>query len=184
MIPWRFSLSLLAGLLLFGAFPLCAAPRVHHPKRKAPAHHLTHHAAHHSVHHADKHPARHYRHPRYGHARSSRHHHRTTLPAGPSSNRIEQIQGALARAGYYKSDASGRWDGDTVAAMKHFQEDQGLSPTGKIDALTLQKLGLGSDTAGLSAPHPPPPAPISTSANRAPAPSPAPSVSRGPSPNH
>jgi len=38
--------------------------------------------------------------------------------------------------------------------MKKFQENQGLNPTGKIDAVTLVKLGLGSDTAGKGAPIP------------------------------
>jgi hypothetical protein len=40
--------------------------------------------------------------------------------------------------------------------MKKFQSEHGLLPTGKFDALTLQKLGLGSETAGLGAPTPPP----------------------------
>ena len=39
-------------------------------------------------------------------------------------------------------------------AMKNYQDKNGLNPTGKIDALTLQKLGLGSDTAGKGAPVP------------------------------
>jgi hypothetical protein len=30
-----------------------------------------------------------------------------------------------------------------------------LNPSGKLDALTLQKLGLGSQTAGVAAPMPP-----------------------------
>jgi murein L,D-transpeptidase YcbB/YkuD len=155
MIPWRSFLSLLAALVLFGSFPLFAAPHLNQA-RKASAHRASHRTresrarSHHS---------------RYRRAYYSRHRHRAVLPVGPSSDRIEQIQGALARAGYYKADASGKWDGDTVEAMKHFQENQGLSPTGKIDALTLQKLGLGSDTAGLGAPHPPPPAPVSVSSN-------------------
>jgi hypothetical protein len=38
--------------------------------------------------------------------------------------------------------------------MKKFQENRGLNPTGKIDAGTLNKLGLGSDTAGKGAPIP------------------------------
>jgi len=29
-------------------------------------------------------------------------------------------------------------------------------PTGKLDALTLEKLGLGSETAGVATPTPPP----------------------------
>jgi hypothetical protein len=38
--------------------------------------------------------------------------------------------------------------------MKRFQTAQNLPPTGKIDALTLQRLGLGSDVAGKGAPTP------------------------------
>jgi hypothetical protein len=40
--------------------------------------------------------------------------------------------------------------------MKKFQASHGLNPTGKMDALTLQKLGLGSGTAGMGVPTPPP----------------------------
>jgi hypothetical protein len=39
--------------------------------------------------------------------------------------------------------------------MKKFQAGHGLNPSGKLDALTLQKLGLGSQTAGVAAPMPP-----------------------------
>ncbi len=38
--------------------------------------------------------------------------------------------------------------------MKKYQDKNGLNATGKIDALTLQKLGLGSETAGKGAPVP------------------------------
>jgi hypothetical protein len=40
--------------------------------------------------------------------------------------------------------------------LSKFQVANGLAPTGKLDALTLQKLGLGSETAGLAPPTPPP----------------------------
>jgi peptidoglycan hydrolase-like protein with peptidoglycan-binding domain len=73
----------------------------------------------------------------------------------PTTDRIQEIQGALAREGYYKGDASGKWDADTQDAMRHFQEEHDLTGTGKIDAPSLQKLGLGSDIAGVSAPRPP-----------------------------
>ncbi|HEX4003225.1 MAG TPA: peptidoglycan-binding domain-containing protein [Candidatus Acidoferrales bacterium] len=79
---------------------------------------------------------------------------RMRLPAAPSSDRITQIQSALARGGYYKGEANGKWDSDTVAAMQKFQSANGLDSTGKLDAPTLQKLGLGSDIAGVSAPKP------------------------------
>jgi hypothetical protein len=39
-------------------------------------------------------------------------------------------------------------------AMKKYQDKSGLSSTGKIDAVSPNKLGLGSDTAGKGAPVP------------------------------
>lgn len=79
---------------------------------------------------------------------------RSRMPVGPSADRIEQIQQALARGGFYQGDPSGRWDTDTVEAMKDFQQAHGLPTTGKIDASSLQQLGLGSDIAGLAPPQP------------------------------
>jgi hypothetical protein len=38
--------------------------------------------------------------------------------------------------------------------MKNFQTSKGLTPTGKLGALSLQSLGLGSEVAGKSAPLP------------------------------
>lgn len=37
--------------------------------------------------------------------------------------------------------------------MKNFQQANGLNATGKLDALSLQKLGLGSSSAGLAPPR-------------------------------
>jgi len=76
--------------------------------------------------------------------------------AAPTSDRISEIQEALANRGVFNGTPSGRWDDSTVAAMKKFQSSNGLSPTGKLDALALQRLGFGSETAGLGAPTPPP----------------------------
>ena len=72
----------------------------------------------------------------------------------PDPNRIREIQTALQREGAYQGDPSGKWDDSTEEAMKTFQDKNGLPPTGKIDALTLEKLGLGSETAGKGAPVP------------------------------
>lgn len=80
--------------------------------------------------------------------------HRVTLPRAPSAGRTEQIQSALARGGYYQGDPNGRWDSGTQDALRRFQMANGLPPTGKLDALSLQKLGLGSSVAGVSAPRP------------------------------
>lgn len=72
----------------------------------------------------------------------------------PDSDRIRQIQSALQREGTYQGDPTGKWDDSTAEALKSYQDKNGLPATGKIDALSLEKLGLGSDTAGKGAPVP------------------------------
>jgi peptidoglycan hydrolase-like protein with peptidoglycan-binding domain len=74
----------------------------------------------------------------------------------PTSERITEIQQALAKDGSYSSAPTGKWDDNTVAAMKKFQTTHALNPSGKLDALTLEKLGLGSTTAGVAEPVAPP----------------------------
>lgn len=73
----------------------------------------------------------------------------------PAPDRISEIQQALAKDGSFNGAPSGRWDDSTVEAMKKFQAGHGLNPSGKLDAPTLNKLGLGSQTAGVAAPMPP-----------------------------
>jgi len=70
--------------------------------------------------------------------------------------RISEIQAALAKNGVFEGEPTGKWDDSTSAAMRKYQAAHGLNPTGKLDALTLHKLGLGSETAGVAAPTPPP----------------------------
>jgi peptidoglycan hydrolase-like protein with peptidoglycan-binding domain len=76
--------------------------------------------------------------------------------AAPTPDRIGEIQAALAKNNAYEGVPTGKWDGSTADALRKYQAAHGLSPTGKLDALTLQKLGLGSETAGVAAPTPPP----------------------------
>jgi len=73
----------------------------------------------------------------------------------PEPERIKEIQQALAGKGFYQGEPTGKWDESSAAAMKNFQQASGLQPTGKIEALSLQKLGLGSPVAGKAAPFPP-----------------------------
>jgi len=73
----------------------------------------------------------------------------------PTTDRISEIQTALSKDGSFSGSPNGKWDASTVDAMKKFQQAHGLNPSGKLDAKTLQKLGLGSQTAGLAAPTPP-----------------------------
>lgn len=74
----------------------------------------------------------------------------------PTSERVSEIQSALAKDGSFAGTADGKWDDDTIVAMRKFQVSHGLNPTGRLDALTLQKLGLGSQTSGVAPPTPPP----------------------------
>jgi Putative peptidoglycan binding domain len=74
----------------------------------------------------------------------------------PTPDRITEIQQALAKDGSYSAAPSGKWDDTTVGAMKKFQTTHALNPSGKLDALTLEKLGLGSTTAGVAEPVAPP----------------------------
>jgi len=72
----------------------------------------------------------------------------------PTPERISEIQQALAKDGSFTGKPNGKWDDATVDAMKRFQETHGLNATGKLDAKTLQQLGLGSSIAGVAAPQP------------------------------
>jgi peptidoglycan hydrolase-like protein with peptidoglycan-binding domain len=72
----------------------------------------------------------------------------------PTPERVSEIQQALAKDGSYAGSANGKWDDSTVNAMKKFQAGHGLNPSGRLDAKTLQQLGLGSQTAGVAPPTP------------------------------
>lgn len=91
-------------------------------------------------------------------SKKSRHSRREPTQKAPTPERISEIQSSLARGGYYQGDPNGKWDSNTVAAMQKFQSANGLDPSGKLDATSLQKLGLGSGIAGVSAPKQPMPA--------------------------
>ena len=66
----------------------------------------------------------------------------------PTPERYKEIQEALATKGYLKSDPNGVWDAQSAEALKQFQTDHNLSPTGKLSAASLIGLGLGPKAAG------------------------------------
>jgi len=74
----------------------------------------------------------------------------------PTPQRYKEIQQALASKGYLKSVPNGIWDADSTEALRQFQTDQKLTPSGKINASSLIGLGLGPKTAS-SVPPPPKP---------------------------
>jgi Putative peptidoglycan binding domain len=74
--------------------------------------------------------------------------------SGPTPERYREIQQALVEKGYLKSEPDGVWDAQSTDALRQFQTDQKLTPTGKITAASLIALGLGpkdSDNASSAA---------------------------------
>jgi Putative peptidoglycan binding domain len=59
--------------------------------------------------------------------------------------RVTQIQQALIREHYLSSDANGKWDATTQAAMQKFQADNGWQTKLMPDSRAIKKLGLGPD---------------------------------------
>ena len=56
---------------------------------------------------------------------------------------VTSAQERLARLGYYNGQIDGVLGQDTYRAIMRFQSDKGLAPTGKLNAETLQSLGVG-----------------------------------------
>jgi len=61
----------------------------------------------------------------------------------PTATRYKEIQQALADKGYLKAEPSGVWDTQSEEALKQFQTEKNLPPSGKINAPSLIGLGLG-----------------------------------------
>jgi peptidoglycan hydrolase-like protein with peptidoglycan-binding domain len=61
----------------------------------------------------------------------------------PTADRYREIQKALADRGYLKNEPTGTWDAASQEAMRNFQSDQKLDPSGRITAASLIALGLG-----------------------------------------
>jgi len=78
----------------------------------------------------------------------------------PTQDRYKEIQQALASKGYLKpEDVNGSWNEVSMDALKRFQTEQKLEPSGKINSLSLIALGLGPkhETAAPAPPAQPPP---------------------------
>ena len=78
----------------------------------------------------------------------------------PTPERYREIQQALADKGYLKSEPNGVWDDQSAEALRQFQTEQKLSPTGKLSSASLIALGLGPKTS--AGPPSPPKAAIET----------------------
>ncbi len=64
--------------------------------------------------------------------------------AAPTPERYKEFQQALIAKGYLHGEATGQWDETSADAMRRFQKDQNLTPTGKPnESLSIIALGLG-----------------------------------------
>ncbi len=61
----------------------------------------------------------------------------------PSTQRYLEIQQALRDKGYYEGEPTGKWDASSQEALRRFQKEQNIEPSGKINSLSLIALGLG-----------------------------------------
>jgi len=61
----------------------------------------------------------------------------------PTPERYREIEEALAARGYFSNQPSGQWNAGAVEALRNFQANHNLAPTGRLDALSLILLGLG-----------------------------------------
>ena len=61
----------------------------------------------------------------------------------PTPERYKEIEQALAARGYLGEEPSGKWGTSSVEALKTFQADNQIPPTGRLDSLSLIQLGLG-----------------------------------------
>jgi peptidoglycan hydrolase-like protein with peptidoglycan-binding domain len=77
----------------------------------------------------------------------------------PTPERYQEIERALVAKGYGPQAPTGVWGPEWASALKHYQQDQKLEPTGKLNSLSLITLGLGpkrEPPAGVTAPPAPP----------------------------
>lgn len=70
--------------------------------------------------------------------------------ATASREQVRAVQQALKDRGHDPGDIDGAMGPKTRAALQDFQRKEGLNVTGRIDAATREKLGVGSATAASS----------------------------------
>jgi peptidoglycan hydrolase-like protein with peptidoglycan-binding domain len=81
----------------------------------------------------------------------------TPITIGPAG--VRQIQAALQQRGFKDVGGDGRWSEAATAALKKFQEAQGLEVTGSVNLRTLRALGFTNPVADLDQPAARPPKP-------------------------
>jgi peptidoglycan hydrolase-like protein with peptidoglycan-binding domain len=60
-----------------------------------------------------------------------------------SPDMIQQVQSRLQQAGTYHGRIDGQWGPATESAVRNYQQQHNLNPTGQLDGNTLAALNLG-----------------------------------------
>lgn len=63
-------------------------------------------------------------------------------PLHMNSDGVRQIQQVLNQRGYAAGHLDGNWNNDTTIAARHFQQAQGLEPTGTLTTNLLASIGM------------------------------------------
>lgn len=66
----------------------------------------------------------------------------SVLQTGDSGYAVEQLQEALAKAGYYQGPVDGQYSASLEEAVKAYQQDQNLGADGVAGPATMKELGL------------------------------------------
>jgi peptidoglycan hydrolase-like protein with peptidoglycan-binding domain len=69
-------------------------------------------------------------------------HHRKTGAAGMGDEKVKAAQQALKDKGHDPGSVDGKLGPKTQAALRDFQKAQGIDTTGRLDAKTMQSLGV------------------------------------------
>ncbi len=63
-------------------------------------------------------------------------------PHSLKQSQIEELQQALNDKGFDVGKVDGKWGPETQAALRNFQQKQGMTSSGELDTNTVQALGL------------------------------------------
>lgn len=60
----------------------------------------------------------------------------------PTKDQIKQVQAMMKQKSLYNGEATGSYNAETRTGIKSFQKDNGLKQTGKLNRVTLEKMGI------------------------------------------
>ncbi len=78
----------------------------------------------------------------YGHVLGDPNHEPRDLAEGDVGGDVQLIQSRLKSAGYFNGICNGKFRSNTTAAVKQFQRDHHLAPSGVVSVKVYEKLGL------------------------------------------